>query len=110
MIGTGIRIGGVVIDAFDLDLLARVWGGLLGLEITRREDDWVSLGPQLAIQRVPEPGTAKNRIHVDLVVDDFADAVRRASGLGATPVGEMRENLWQVWRDPEGNQFCICVS
>jgi hypothetical protein len=44
------------------------------------------------------------------VADDFAAAVALARELGATAVGEMREDLWQVWRDPEGNEFCICVS
>jgi hypothetical protein len=107
---TGIRVNGIVIDATDLDLLACFWGGLLGLEITRREDDWISLGPDLAIQRVPERKTAKNRVHLDLVADDFAEAVSRAAELGATPAGPMREDLWQVWQDPEGNEFCICVS
>jgi predicted enzyme related to lactoylglutathione lyase len=106
----GIRLGGIVIDANDLDLLARFWSGLLGLEITRREDRWISLGPDLALQSVPEPRTVKNRIHFDLVADDFAAAIARATELGATPVGEMQEDLWQVWRDPEGNEFCICVS
>lgn len=106
----GIRLSGIVIDATDLDLLARFWSGLLGLEITRREDDWISLGPGLALQLVPEPKTMKNRIHLDLVADEFAEAVARAAELGATPVGKMQENLWQVWRDPEGNEFCICVS
>jgi hypothetical protein len=106
----GIRLSGIVIDTNDLDLLARFWSGLLGPEITRREDEWVSLGPDLALRLVPEPKTVKNLIHLDLVVDDFAEAVARAARLGATPVGEMRENLWQVWCDPEGNEFCLCVS
>ncbi len=106
----GVRLSGIVIDATDLDLLVRFWSELLGLDITRREDAWVSLGPGFAIQRVPEAKTAKNRIHLDLVADDFAAAVDRARALGATPVGQMHENLWQVWQDPEGNEFCICVS
>jgi predicted enzyme related to lactoylglutathione lyase len=106
----GIRVSGTVIDATDLDLLARFWSELLDLDITRREADWINLGPQLALQRVPEPKTVTNRVHVDLVADDFAAAVLRASELGATPIGPMRENLWQVWQDPEGNEFCICVS
>jgi hypothetical protein len=106
----GIRINGIVIDTTDLDLLARFWSGLLDLEISRREDDWISLGSDLALQRVPEPKTVKNRVHFDLVADDFAEAVSRAAELGATPVGEVQEDLWQVWRDPEGNEFCICVS
>jgi predicted enzyme related to lactoylglutathione lyase len=106
----GIRLGEIVIDANDLDLLARFWSGLLGLQITRREDSWISLGPDLALQSVPEPKTVKNRIHFDLIADDFAAATARATELGATPAGGMRENLWQVWRDPEGNEFCICAS
>jgi predicted enzyme related to lactoylglutathione lyase len=106
----GLRLSGIVIDATDLDRLVRFWSELLGLDVTRRAEAWVSLGPGLAIQRVPEPKTAKNRIHLDLVADDFAAAVDRATALGATPVGGMREDLWQVWRDPEGNEFCICVS
>jgi hypothetical protein len=65
--GMGIRLSGIVIDTNDLALLARFWSGLLGLEITRREDEWVSLGPALALQLVPEPKTVKNRIHLDLV-------------------------------------------
>jgi Glyoxalase-like domain len=108
--GTGIRLSGIVIDATDIDLLARFWSRLLGLEITRREDDWVGLGPSLALQQVPEPKTTKNRIHLDLVADDFAAAIARAIELGATPAGDVQEDLWQVWRDPEGNEFCICKS
>ncbi|GIH14982.1 VOC family protein [Rugosimonospora africana] len=106
----GIRMNGVVIDANDLDLLATFWSGLLGLEVSRRESDWISLGPHLALQLVPEQKTVKNRIHLDLVADDFAAAVERARELGAAPVDELREDLWQVWRDPEGNEFCLCLS
>ena len=105
-----IRIHVVVIDANELDRLAEFWSRLLDLEITRREADWISLGPHLAIQRVPEPKAAKNRMHLDLVPDDLSAAVALATRLGATSLGEMQENLWQVWQDPEGNEFCLCVS
>lgn len=105
-----IRVSGVVIDAADIDLLAGFWGTLLDLEVTRCEDEWVSLGPHLAIQLVPEPKRAKNRMHLDLVADDFTAATSRAAALGATPVGPVLEDLWQIWQDPEGNEFCICKS
>ncbi|MGI5157898.1 VOC family protein [Microbispora sp. CA-102843] len=88
-----IRLGGVVIDANDLDGLAGFWSRLLERGITRREDDWISLGPDLALQRVPEPKTAKNRIHLDLVTDDFAGAVARAAALGDPGRGDARESL-----------------
>jgi hypothetical protein len=34
----------------------------------------------------------KNRIHLDLVADDFGVAVARATELGATPAGDMHED------------------
>lgn len=106
----GTRLSGIVIDAVDLQLLSRFWSELLDLEVTRREEDWISLGPGLALQRVPERKTLKNRVHFDLVADDFASATARASELGAVPCSELYEDLWQVWQDPEGNEFCICKS
>jgi len=106
----GIRINGIVVDTTDLDTLARFWSRMLDLEVTRREKDWVSLGPHLALQLVAESKQVKNRVHVDLVADDFDAATALATELGATPAGEVREDLWQVWQDPEGNEFCICAS
>ncbi|MEV1199754.1 VOC family protein [Microbispora rosea] len=105
-----VRLGGVVIDGVDLDRLARFWSSLLDLPVSRREDDWVSLGPDLALQRVTAPKTVKNRVHLDLVAADFTEAAALAARLGATPVGDIHEDLWQVWQDPEGNEFCLCKS
>jgi Glyoxalase-like domain len=106
----GIRVNGIVIDANELDRIAEFWSRLLNLPITRREANWISLGPHLAIQRVPESKSVKNRVHLDLIPDDYPAAVALATRLGATPAGPMLENLWQVWQDPEGNEFCLCVS
>ena len=102
-----MRISGVVIDVIDLDRMAAFWCGLLGLEISRRESAWISLGPALALQLVSERKTVKNRIHLDLVAADWSAATARATELGGRPVGELQENLWQVWQDPEGNEFCL---
>ena len=106
----GIGLSGVVIGATNLDRLARFWSSLLDLAITRREDEWISLGPALALQQVPEPKTAKNRVHLDLVAPDFEYATAHAAALGATPISPVHEDLWQVWQDPEGNEFCLCKS
>lgn len=100
-----IRFGGVVIDVTDLDRLARFWSSLLDLQPTRREADWIGLGPQLALQRVPEPKTAKYRVHLDLVTSDLTEATARAVALGASPVSGIREDLWQVWQDPRGQRI-----
>ena len=78
-------------------------------------------GPRIFFQKVPEPKTVKNRVHLDLqsggplsdpieVRRARTDAeVARLEKLGATKV-EAREDLgvyWVVMRDPEGNEFCV---
>ncbi|TYK48221.1 VOC family protein [Actinomadura decatromicini] len=113
------RVTTLVIDCADLDVMAAFWGGLLGMKPTGREEDWLDLeplagnGPVLAFQRVPEGKTAKNRLHLDLDVPDIHAAGERARRLGATPAGEPRGNPrtpFQVWHDPEGNEFCFCTA
>ncbi|MGY1682617.1 VOC family protein [Geodermatophilus sp. SYSU D01176] len=72
-------------------------------------------GPRLLAQRVPEPKSAKNRLHLDLHVDSTAaleDEVRRLVGLGASRQAEHEEHgtRWTVLIDPEGNEFCVGAS
>jgi hypothetical protein len=58
---------------------------------------------------VPEPKTAKSRIHVDLASKNPQEEIERLIGLGAQRV-EYREGNgkgWTVMMDPEGNEFCI---
>ncbi|MFI0368356.1 VOC family protein [Actinomadura sp. 1N219] len=109
----------VVFDCADLDAMAAFWGGLLGMKTTSREDEWLDLeplagdGPVLAFQLVPETKKIKNRVHLDLDVPDIHAAGERARRLGATPAGEPMGNPrtpFQVWRDPEGNEFCFCTA
>jgi hypothetical protein len=77
-------------------------------------------GPRLFFQRVPEPKTAKNRVHLDLhagggpgvPAEQQWPRVRaeaeRLVALGATKVSEHEEMgvVWAVMTDPEGNEFC----
>jgi predicted enzyme related to lactoylglutathione lyase len=67
--------------------------------------------PRLVIQRVPEPVTAKTRVHIDVHVPDIEAAAAAAVGLGATridsePVTEVGA-AWIRLEDPEGNIFCF---
>jgi len=66
-------------------------------------------GPRLFFQRVPEPKTAKNRLHLDVSVDaDQLDAeVQRLCAAGATLTGynEYPGHRAALLRDPEGNEF-----
>jgi hypothetical protein len=69
----------------------------------------VNGGPMLGLQRVPEPRTGKNRVHVDLTGSRRATEVPRLVELGATVIDErqMPGLTWTVLTDPEGNEFCI---
>lgn len=113
------KVGNLVIDCADLGAMAAFWGGLLGMKTTASNDHWLDLeplgtgGPVLSFQRVPEGKKAKNRLHLDLEVRDIDVAGERAASLGATPAaGPMGDPAapFQVWRDPEGNEFCLVTG
>jgi catechol 2,3-dioxygenase-like lactoylglutathione lyase family enzyme len=137
----------VVIDCADPDRLAHFWADALGyrlqdppagfdnwtdflISIGVPEEDWNSasavvdpggVGPRIFFQRVPEPKTLKNRVHLDLNVGGGPSVARdesrqrvtaevgRLVGLGATQqrVAEVRGEFWIVMQDPEGNEFCV---
>ncbi|MFF8600994.1 VOC family protein [Streptomyces sp. NPDC015232] len=81
-------------------------------------------GPRVWFQRVPEPKTVKNRLHLDLKVGggrtvpmsvrrSRVDAeVARLTALGASAVRvsdrpEGMDHYTVLLRDPEGNEFCV---
>ena len=56
--------------------------------------------------RVPEPKTAKNRLHFDFRArGPIEDEVRRLIALGATVRREGDKVV--VMEDPDGNEFCV---
>ena len=137
----------VTFDAADPPALAAFWGELIGyVEQDPPEgfDSWEAwaeandvprerwgdyaarvdpdgAGPRLYFQRVPEPKTAKNRVHLDLDVGggrgtpmeelrrNVAAAVERAVAAGATTLRKVDEGgeHWVVLQDPEGNELCM---
>lgn len=137
----------VVIDCADPDRLATFWATALGYTLQEPpegfaswqawlsaqgipESEWNSAsaiidperrGPRLYFQRVPEPKTVKNRLHLDLNVSGGAHGasaerlarlnteVERLVAAGARQVEarEERGEYWIVMRDPEGNEFCL---
>jgi predicted enzyme related to lactoylglutathione lyase len=80
---TGPRISHIMIDANDPESLATFWTALLRTEVQSRFDDgrfvFISAGehgPAIGIQRVPERKQTKNRVHVDVEVDDLEAMTR----------------------------------
>jgi Glyoxalase-like domain len=72
------------------------------------------IAPPLLLQRVPEAKIGKNRMHLDLVVDDIEVEVHRLQGLGARRLDEGIQNLggtrWVRMADPEQNEFCVSTG
>jgi hypothetical protein len=61
--------------------------------------------------RVPEPKTAKNRMHMDVWVggENVAAQADRLIARGATFLhrGSQGRSEWVTLADPEGNEFCL---
>lgn len=73
--------------------------------------DPTGVEPRLFFQRVPEGKTSKNRVHLDIHVDEdrkTAEAERLVA-LGARAVDEHADRGPRtiVMQDPEGNEFCL---
>jgi hypothetical protein len=136
----------IVIDCADPDRLAHFWAEALHYqvqpppegyatwedllhEIGIPEEEWSNasavvdpdgVGPRIYLQRVPEPKTVKNRLHLDLNQGtrelppeerhQRVDAeVERLKGLGATELYRMEHHgeYHLTMADPEGNEFCV---
>lgn len=103
----------VTFDCADALVVARFWAAALGSDVDENStSDKAYLeapgwgGPNMWFNRVPEPKTAKNRVHFDLRAPGDRDAeVARLVRLGAT-VRHAGPEL-TVLADPEGNEFCV---
>ncbi|MEV1293388.1 VOC family protein [Pseudonocardia sp. NPDC049635] len=130
----------ISLDATDPHALARFWAAALGYQVEDHtevvdallaagriaEDEIVvdgdrrafrdvaachGPGPRIFLARVPEPKTAKNRMHLDLQVgpDAAAEEVARLVALGAEVLWTTSDRgpVTTTLRDPEGNEFCV---
>jgi predicted enzyme related to lactoylglutathione lyase len=110
----------IQIDCADPERLATFWAQVLDVAIVARLGDppqFVNLAaaepgaPQVCFQRVPEPKSVKNRLHLDLHVEDVDVASGRVEALG----GWRRDDhdfhehgySWRRMADPDGNEFCL---
>lgn len=111
----------VVFDASDLAAESAFWAGMLGGRVLAEDvwhnvvdaqDRWV-IGVQLAPNHIPPdwPDGNAQQVHLDLHVDDFAEAHAGAIALGAR-VLHAADDLTadeghQVYADPAGHPFCL---
>ena len=113
------RLDNLILDALDPEAIAPFWCALLGVEVVDRISggQFVELGRPpaggvpLIIQRVPEAKFAKNRMHVDLEVEDLEEATAEIERLGGRWTDDHTYGeagyVWRIMADPECNEFCI---
>lgn len=108
-------VSSVVFDCADAHLVSRFWMGLLDTEVAAEFAGFIWLKPQfggslqLAFQEVPDPTPGKNKLHLDAHHEDLETVTERVGGLGGALVGthNVPGFVWNVYADPEGNQFCV---
>ena len=104
----------IVIDVNDLDACAEFWSQVLGADILFQNENYLRLGhkaerPTILLQKVPERHKEKNRVHIDLDVQDLEASVSRVQDLGGQKLKQVSEYgiEWVVMADPDGNEFCL---
>lgn len=110
------RLYEIVVDAEDPARLATWWATVFDGDF--HEEGAVCSVDNIAglpfecfvFGEVPEPKTAKNRVHWDVDVAD-AKAIEALTERGATILRRPDDDIsWTVMADPEGNEFCVFVE
>jgi predicted enzyme related to lactoylglutathione lyase len=110
----------LVLDCAEPKNLAPFWREALGYRDYYADTNLVVLVPKEGIaspfllQGVPEPKTGKNRMHLDIVVEDIEAEVHRLQALGAHRHDEGVQSFggtrWVRMSDPEHNEFCVSTG
>jgi hypothetical protein len=99
------RFKDLCLDAGHVTRFGEFWAAVLDRAWAPKDDgDGVVTGPTpghtIWVNAVPEPKTAKNRVHLDV----HARSLAGLEALGATVVEPFPR--WTVMADPEGGEFC----
>ncbi|AZM48626.1 glyoxalase [Streptomyces sp. WAC 06738] len=110
-------VAAVVVDCADPRAMARFWGAATDWKVHEVSDEHGVLraaagtGPYLELLRVPDPKTAPDRIHLDLLPypgDDKEAEVARLRALGARDLDVGQGDApWTCLTDPEDHEFCV---
>jgi predicted enzyme related to lactoylglutathione lyase len=110
-IGEAVAIG---VDVADLDRAAGFWSEVLGVRKVQRKGQYLTFEPlesgiSIYLQKVPERKSAKNRVHLDILVKDLEAAQKQVEALGGKTLQAISEDgsRWVVMQDLDGNEFCI---
>ena len=111
-----VALAHINFDCADPRRLAEFWSQVLdrpvdegSTEFFATIDDHLAGAPSWFFIQVPEPKTAKNRLHLDFAAVDREAEITRLVSLGAIRHDDFDEwgHEWTVLTDPEGNEFCV---
>ena len=104
------RLHGLVVGSADPAALAGWWGAVYDVPLVHHPRGHSTLEnvPGMSMltmdfDPVPEPKTAKNRVHWDVTVPALQPLIDAGATVLALPDERAR---WHVLADPEGNEFC----
>jgi hypothetical protein len=111
-------------DCADAAALARFWADVLGRQVAggATSERAVLLagdggasgasGPPITFNKVPEPKTVKNRLHLDLISGTFDAETERLLSLGARRLRDLQAGnaRWTTFADIEGNEFDLIAG
>jgi hypothetical protein len=110
----------LVLDCVEPKGLVAFWRDALGYREYYTDDSIAVLVPEegvaspLILQRVPEPKAGKNRMHLDIIVDDLEPEIARLQALGARRLDEgvqtLTDTSWVRMADPDDNEFCVSTG
>ncbi len=110
-----MQLGSTVINCADIEIMTTFWSRALDLtpsSLSSTDEFRVLRGinVNVSLQKARTTVTARDQMHLDLYTDDKPAEVARLVALGATWVRRSADpdDDFDVLRDPEGNEFCVC--
>ena len=111
----------VTFDCSGSPTVARFWADVLGRQVAEDSisehavllpGDGGTSGPRITFNKVPEPKTVKNRLHLDLISDTFDAETERLLSLGAQRLRDLQrdKSRWTTFADIEGNEFDLIAG
>ena len=108
----------IAFDCGNAAKLAQFWSAVLSQPAgAGSPEEFASLerggaAPGMIFCKVPEPHTAKNRVHLDLTAAALDDQVDRTVAPGARQVARFDQDSsrWVTLADPDGNAFDLIAA
>jgi hypothetical protein len=116
-----ISLFAVAIDCADALALARFWASVLGRQVaaasTSEHAVVLARGgdtnePCIVFNKVAEAKAVKNRLHLDLISDNFDGETERLVSLGARRLRDLEAGRpgWATFADIAGNEFDLIAG